>query len=64
MPFIPSATDAPETIKKKLMRFKEEYQAINSDINSVYSREQGYRASGGAAKSNGIDALLEKYGDQ
>lgn len=46
-PFIPSVIDAPDTIKKKLMRFKEEYEAINRDIAETYSTGQGYRAGGG-----------------
>lgn len=44
-PFIPSATDNPETVKKKLSLFRQEYEAIQSDITGTYSREQGYRAS-------------------
>lgn len=63
LPFIPQATDNPVTVKKKLLRFKEEYEAINKDINETYSKEQGFRAGGGAAKASGIDALLEKYGE-
>lgn len=43
MPFIPSATDDPETVKKKLGLFKDEYNAVESEIRDSYSREQGYK---------------------
>jgi hypothetical protein len=43
-PFIPAATDDVATIKEKLSLFKQEYQAIQNDINSTYTTEQGYRA--------------------
>lgn len=46
-PFIPSATDDAKTIRQKLELFQSEYNAIQNDINSTYSRDQGYRASRG-----------------
>lgn len=36
-PFIPNVTDTPETVIKKLEQFKAEYEAINNDINAMYS---------------------------
>lgn len=58
-PFIPAATDEVATIKEKLGLFKQEYQAIQSDINNTYTREQGYRAPAAAAKpaSEGVKFL-------
>lgn len=66
-PFIPSATDDPATVKKKLNLFKQEYQAIQDDINSTYTREQGYNQRGTVTKpatapASNIDDLLKKYG--
>lgn len=43
MPFIPSATDDVKTAKKKLGLFKNEYAAMQHDMNETYSRDQGYR---------------------
>ena len=43
MPFIPRITDTPDTIKKKLASFKQEYDQIQGDISSIYSKEQGYK---------------------
>ena len=48
-PFIPSTTDDPAAIKQKLELFRDEYKAIQDDLVSMYSREQGYRAGGGPA---------------
>lgn len=64
-PFIPAATDDPATVKKKLGLFRQEYQAIQSDINNTYTREQGYRAppTNSAKPGSNIDALLDKYKD-
>lgn len=42
-PFVPKATDSPETVKKKLQRFKSEYESVLSDVSSMYSKENGYR---------------------
>jgi hypothetical protein len=50
-PFIPAATDSPATVKTKLKRFKQEYEAINNDIASTYTREAGYKPLAGATKS-------------
>lgn len=70
-PFIPAATDDPETVKKKIGLFREEYEAIQTDINGTYTREQGYRvpAVGDLPKKSGkggvpedIGGLLNKYG--
>jgi hypothetical protein len=36
LPFIPSVTDTPETIVKKLKQFKTEYENINNDLNATY----------------------------
>jgi hypothetical protein len=47
-PFIPATTDDPATIKKKLTRFRDEYKAIQEDMVSMYSRDQGYRQPGAA----------------
>lgn len=44
LPFIPSVNDKPEAIRKKLALFRKEYDAIQNDIGSMYSAEQGYRA--------------------
>jgi hypothetical protein len=44
LPFIPTVNDKAETIKKKLALFKKEYEAIQADISSMYSAEQGYKA--------------------
>lgn len=53
-PFIPTATDDPATVKKKLSLFRNEYEAIQNDVRSTYSPEQGYRemAKPAAAKPN------------
>ena len=67
LPFIPSVNDKPEAIKKKLGLFRKEYDAIQNDIGSMYSAEQGYRAlpsaqtRAGDKPANPVDALLEKY---
>lgn len=63
-PFIPNVNDHPETIKKKLALFQQEYKAIQDDIGATYTREQGYKSpqqkvkdavDGGAAdKLNGL----------
>ncbi len=67
LPFIPSVNDKPEAIRKKLALFRKEYDAIQNDIGSMYSAEQGYRALPSAQtrasdkKVSPVDALLEKY---
>lgn len=65
LPFIPNVNDKAETIKKKLALFRKEYAAIQTDIDSMYNAEQGYRALPGA-KSRAtdtltVDELLNKY---
>jgi len=42
-PFIPEATDTPETVRTKLGLFKREYQAIQDDIRSSYPKETAKR---------------------
>lgn len=68
-PFIPAATDDVATIKEKLGLFKQEYEAIQNDINSTYSQEQGYRVPTRTEKPatpsnvpDDIAALLKKHG--
>lgn len=56
-PFIPAATDDPATVKKKLGLFRQEYEAIQSDINNTYTREQGYRAPAQTPKAAGAKFL-------
>lgn len=46
LPFIPSATDDPKTIQKKVGLFKKEIEAMQQDITSTYSSEQGYKPFG------------------
>jgi hypothetical protein len=43
MPFIPLTTDDPETVLKKLQRFKLEVDSNSAAMNEIYSKEQGYR---------------------
>jgi len=45
MPFIPLATDDPETIKKKLQRFIQIYRQETDFMGEQYSPSQGYKAS-------------------
>lgn len=40
-PFIPSATDAPDVVKKKLTQFVTEYKKINQEMTEFY-KESGY----------------------
>lgn len=57
-PFVPTATDNPETIKKKLAQFRIEYEQIQNDIGSIYSPDQGYKAlpqSGGTPARRATD---------
>lgn len=74
-PFIPDARDDAETVRQKLELFQQEYQAIQSDINDTYTREQGYREPAqpksvkdlpkkapAAGVPRDIDALMKKYG--
>jgi hypothetical protein len=44
-PFIPSATDTPDTVRTKLGLFKREYKAIQDDIRSAYPKETGKKAA-------------------
>lgn len=55
-PFIPTATDNPDTVKKKLKRFKQEYEAINNDITTTYTREAGYRQPGSTTAARATPA--------
>lgn len=48
-PFIPSATDTPDTVRTKLGLFKREYQAIQDDIRSAYPKETSKRTAPAAA---------------
>lgn len=56
-PFIPSTTDDPETVKKKLQQFVTEYRKINNEMTDFY-KESGYdipenwHQSGGAAAAS------------
>jgi len=43
LPFIPLVTDTADTARKKLKRFREEYAAINRDIEGMYTEDQGYQ---------------------
>jgi hypothetical protein len=43
LPFIPSVNDNATTIKEKLGLFKKEYLAIQNDLSSMYSEDQGYK---------------------
>ena len=45
-PFIPLATDDPETARKKLRRFVAEYTAINNELKGMFSADQGYTQPG------------------
>lgn len=58
-PFIPSANDKPETVKKKLTLLKEQYQQEQDAINSLYSEDQGYKP---APKLTGDTGLSGKTG--
>ena len=67
LPFIPNVNDRPEVVKKKLALFRKEYEAIQNDIGSMYSSEQGYKSLPTAQTRttdkpvNPVDALLDKY---
>lgn len=62
-PFIPAATDDIETVRKKLGLFRKEYEAVQSDLRSTYSRDQGYRSpSSNSGVPDDIAALLRKHG--
>ena len=67
LPFIPNVNDRPEVVKKKLALFRKEYEAIQNDIGSMYSPEQGYKSLPSAQtrstdkQVSPVDALLEKY---
>lgn len=41
-PFIPAVTDDPATVRKKLKNFREQYQQIQNDLQTLYSPENGY----------------------
>jgi len=42
-PFVPSKTDDAATVKKKLVRFKQEYEFILNDMFDTYNKDSGYR---------------------
>lgn len=44
-PFIPTASDTPDVAKKKLARFKQEYEAEAGLLSQTYSKDQGYKES-------------------
>lgn len=43
-PFIPSASDDPQTVRTKLQNFRREYAAIMRDTYSVFGPDGGYKA--------------------
>jgi hypothetical protein len=45
-PFIPTATDNPATVRKKLKMFQAEYQAMQTEMEDMYSPDMGYRPLG------------------
>ena len=45
-PFIPASTDDPATVTKKLTMFKAEYQAIQTEMEELYSTDMGYKPLG------------------
>lgn len=45
-PFIPSATDTPETVKTKLKNLRANIAAMNEEAESVYSESAGYKPLG------------------
>ena len=45
-PFIPASTDDPATVAKKLTMFKAEYQAMQTEMEELYSADMGYRPLG------------------
>lgn len=67
MPFIPLATDDKVTARKKLVRFKQLYEQEQEAMQSVYSKDQGYRAPPLPSQQNNnvpgdISAILKKHG--
>lgn len=53
-PFIPNATDTPQTIARKLQQFRAEYAQTLADMQEAYSPANGYRANSVAgSKSTG-----------
>jgi hypothetical protein len=76
-PFIPLKTDAPDTVKTKLRRLKEEYEFLMNEFKDTYTEEQGYithpkfKRQSGATESFGtgrpsgdgtsIEERLKKY---
>lgn len=43
VPFIPTITDSPEVVKKKLSNLRIEYSNMLNDFDQVYSSDQGYK---------------------
>lgn len=58
-PFIPAATDDPETVKKKLQLFQVEYQNIQQDIEESYSAENGYKAPSRPGGAPGVSNVVD-----
>lgn len=66
-PFIPSATDAPDVVKKKLTQFVTEYKKINQEMTEFY-KESGYdipenwHQPGGSAKTQTLPEGAKQIG--
>lgn len=52
-PFIPNVTDTPETIKKKLTNFRQEYEQINREYEQLHPGLSGANNGRGASDSWG-----------
>lgn len=72
-PFIPKATDSPETVVRKLEQMKAEYADKNSGMESYYNSDMGFKpitdiavprtpAAGPSGHPPEIADLLKKYG--
>lgn len=66
-PFIPSATDSPDVVKKKLTQFVTEYKKINQEMTDFY-RESGYdipenwHQAGGSGQSTALPEGAKQIG--
>lgn len=63
-PFIPSVTDDPATVEKKVRRFAAEYEAV-MDENEAFYRDSGYnvperRKAGKSGASGAVDGRADK----
>lgn len=56
-PFIPSATDSPETVKEKLSLFRREYQALQDDMLNAYPAAASTRRPAAAVKPSAAPDL-------